>query len=77
MDEISGECVPGVAGGVSCKFRQYGQEGTTGRVGLEPGLLGEPSRPGEWYLQRPRGGTVLASSRSIREAGMAGVTQGD
>lgn len=73
MDEISGECVPGVVGGASCKFRQYSQEGTTGRVELEPGLLGEPSRQGE----RPRGGTVLASSRSVREAGMAGVTQGD
>lgn len=77
MDEISGECVPGVVGGASCKFRQYSQEGTTGRVELEPGLLGEPSRQGERYMQRPRGGTVLASSRSVREAGMAGVTQGD
>lgn len=72
-----GECVPGVARGTSCKLRQYSQEGTAGKVGLGSGLLEQPSQQGEQYVQRPRGGTELASSRNIKEASMAGVTQGD
>lgn len=72
-----GECVPGVARGTSCKLRQYSQEGTAGKVGLGPGLLEQPSQQGEQYVQRPGGGTELASSRNIKEASMAGMTQGD
>lgn len=69
--------MPGVARGTSCKLRQYSQEGTAGKVGLGSGLLEQPSQQGEHYVQRPRGGTELASSRNIKEASMAGVTQGD
>ena len=72
-----GDCVPGVARGTSCKLRQYSQEGTAGKVGLGSGLLEQPSQQGEHSVQRPRGGTELASSRNIKEASMAGVTQGD
>lgn len=70
-----GECVPGVARGTSCKLRQCSQEGTAGKVGLGSGLLEQPSQQGEQYVQRHRGGTELASSRNIKEASMAGVTQ--
>lgn len=72
-----GECVPGLARGTSCKLRQHNQEGTTGKVGLGLGLLEQPSQQGEQYVQRPGGGTDLASSGNIKEASMAGVTQGD
>lgn len=40
--------------GMSCNLDS---EATTEKVGLEPDLLGEPSRQWEQHVQRPRGGT--------------------
>lgn len=44
--------------GVACKFRQGDQEGTAGKVELEPGSPGWPSGQGEQHVQRPSSRTV-------------------
>lgn len=71
---MGGECELGVAGGVSASVdSSVGREGTAGRVGLEPGLLGEPGRQGEQHVQRPRGGTMKLGN--IKEANVAGASR--